>query len=76
MTLNLFDVDASLDAKAAEVASMLSRVAGEKEMDYDQASETSSIMANSGIKRYDTKTSFEKWLNLQRALFLVRFKKL
>ncbi|XP_053394706.1 otoferlin-like isoform X2 [Mercenaria mercenaria] len=51
--------DASLDAKAAEVASMLSRVAGEKEMDYDQTSEASSIMANSGIKRKAKSQSVE-----------------
>ncbi|KAL4236528.1 C2 domain [Mactra antiquata] len=51
--------DASLDAKAAEVASMLSRVAGEKEMDYDNTSEGSAIMTQSGVKRKSKQQNVE-----------------
>ena len=43
--------DASLDAKAAEVASMLSGAAGDKDIGFDHNTEGSAIMGHSGIKR-------------------------
>ena len=43
--------DISLDAKAAEVASMLSGAGRDKEIDYDQTSEGSSVLVPTGVKR-------------------------
>ncbi|XP_052775587.1 otoferlin-like isoform X2 [Mya arenaria] len=45
------DADESLDAKAAEVASMLSGAAHDKEESYDRDSDGSSILQQTGIKR-------------------------
>ena len=43
--------DISLDAKAAEVASMLSGAGRDKDLDFDQTSEGSSILVPSSIRR-------------------------
>ena len=48
-TMSFIIVDISLDAKAAEVASMLS--GSRQDADYDQTSEGSSVLVPSGIKR-------------------------
>ena len=47
--LTILISDISLDAKAAEVASMLS--GARQDSDYDQTSEGSSVLVPSGIKR-------------------------